>query len=130
MKIEENYPVYHDPTFEECVELAKSHWDTLRIMTYKHRDNQEVEHLVVGSGYGNTHFSLIVATRKHINGGRREMWDVDTYILYRKGPRAYFNLEDVSGHDCAGFCEWAQYFISEHINVLRDIIRESGLEVG
>ena len=57
-----NYPIYHNPTVEECQALAQhpATWDTLRVLLFDLDDQ-----LLVASGYGNTHSSLVAFYKHH-----------------------------------------------------------------
>ncbi len=113
-------PIFVNPTFDEILILAANRWGTIRILS------SETE-LILASGYGNTHSSMITRLRLHRN--RRQL-DYDSYILYHEHNTAYFNLEDVSGNDRASFRIWKKYFTEDQVALLRDLIRESELTLG
>lgn len=114
-------PIYINPTFDEILKLVENKWDSIRIVL---TDDNE---LVLASGYGSTHSSIV--KRVQIIKGKRRYGCSDTFILYHEYSMAYFNLEDVSGNDRAGYNEWRSYFTPEQTELLRDLIRESGLSL-
>ena len=120
MKLRQDCPVYLNPTDEELVELAESYWDTLRVM-----ECDEV--LVIGSGFGNTHETLVQLYKRHSGGGRtkkrwdprtqreEEVWvgatpDWDPYIFFHKVGIMLCNLGDVGGPDNALPQRWKRCF--------------------
>lgn len=126
MKLREEYPIYLDPDFAEVLEICKVGWDTLRVGTFTipYSQTLENEHLVIASGYGNIHTTLAHAIRDHFRNKRIMM---DPYILHHRGGIAYFNLEDVGGSQYARYEKWSGFFRQEHVEIFKDIIRESGL---
>jgi hypothetical protein len=120
-----NYPIYLEPTFDEIAALAGTNWDTVRIVVLLDPTTSPgtPTKLCLASGYGNTHSSIVRMLTKHM--GRSPY--TDTFILYHEGGRALLNLEDVSGNERAEYSEWSKYFSTEHLDVLRDLVRESNL---
>jgi hypothetical protein len=135
------YPCYINPSFDELIELAKSGWDTCRILVpYSDQNNNDI---VIASGYGNTHDSIqnryfihLGATliEKEVDGRIRYRWktngkrlpSMNTYILYHDYTGiAYMNLEDTGGSDKARYEKWD--LDDNHLEILKDLIRESGL---
>jgi len=110
------YFIYLNPTFEEVQKLAESMWDTCRII--KHEDD-----IVIASGLGNTHESMLKAYRTHTQNLRAMP---EAYILYHRGGIAFFNLEDLGGSRAARAARWERFFCDLHIKMLKDLIRESG----
>jgi hypothetical protein len=124
MKIaDENwYPhCYLNPTFAEILELAKSNWDTCRILI-----NVDRHELVIASGYGYTHSSA--AERYRIAVQKRRTPYCDSFILYRENSIAYLNLEDVGGLQKARFMDYGDS-LGEFEETVRDLIRESNLAI-
>src|SRR5688572_1556497 len=107
-----SYPIYWQPTFDELVALARSSWDTVRIVVSldSRVEPAQPNGLCLASGYGNTHSSIVAMLTKHL---RRRPY-TDTYILYHEGGRALMNLQDLSGNDRAEYMEWQRYFCKEH----------------
>lgn len=117
MRIREDYPIYLDPSDEELIQLAESGWDTLRVM-----EGPEV--FAIGSGFGNTHDSIIYyyAMSKGFKrekalygykwGGRWPDWDPFIFFHERSGIMLC-NLEDVSGSRRAMPSEWKDYLSSD-----------------
>jgi hypothetical protein len=134
------YPCYLNPDFGEVLELAKSGWDTIRILA-EQPHGKVVEStpgdLIIASGLGNTHSSIMDAYAKSKGGYRvvngrvryRGIPHVTPYILYHENRIALFNLEDCSGSQRARFSEAEKYFYSGHAELLRDLIRESDLSL-
>jgi hypothetical protein len=112
-------PIFLNPSFDEILELAQNRWDTIRILASK-------KDLVLASGYGNTHSSMMFCLKKHY--GRQVLY-YESFILYHNHQKAYFNLEDLSGNEEAGYIVWREYFSQEQVEILRDLIRESGLSL-
>lgn len=115
----DNYPIYLNPTFDEIVDLAKRKWDSIRILIINDSD------ICIASGYGNTHSSMVQCLRR-IKGNR---FSTDSYILYHENSLAYFNLEDVTGKRNATYRYWSECFNKDHIEIFRDLIRESDLSL-
>lgn len=121
MIIREDYPIYVNPDFDEIKQIAERGWDTLRIMASD-------EYFIIGSGYGNTHSSLVVFAKNLLK--KREMFHLLAYIMFHEGGRCYFNMdgktdqkddESMPASKALGyFCKWQQ-------ETIRDIIRESDL---
>lgn len=91
------HEVYYDPEPDEIIALTKS-FDTLRI-GFKLEKNQE--HLVVGSGYGNTH-STLSRCIEELNPRQKPNRDGIKYgglegslILYEENRRLWFNACDI-----------------------------------
>lgn len=112
------YPCYLNPSFDEVVELAKSSWDTCRILV-----NNENGDLIIASGYGNTHESISKLYSDHLKKKRRPC--TDSFILYHSNRVAFMNLEDVSGSQRARLEDWP--FDEPHLSVIKDLVRESDL---
>lgn len=138
MKLRADYPVYLNPTDNELIELAQSNWDTLRVMECDYC-------LVIGSGYGNTHETLVQLYKKHIgNGKTKERWDCrsqtmetvyvgrvpnwDPYIFFREYNIMLCNLGDVSGPDKALPSRWRREFSDERIRQFELIAQISELQ--
>lgn len=115
-----NYPVYFEPTFDEIVQLAQSNWDTIRICV------TESGNLALGSGYGNTHSSMIQRLKVHLN--QKYVW-CECYILYyaQSNHQALMNFVDITGNEAVEYREWKKHFNSEQLETLKDLIRESNL---
>lgn len=113
----EHYPIFLNPDFNECLRLAKSGWDTLRIL-------DDGENIIIASGYGNEHNTLARFGRLHL--GKR--WNADPSILYHENGIAYLNASDMGGPEKTTKI-W-KYFSDNHVEILKDIIRESGLALG
>ena len=122
MKLCKDYPIYVNPTFDEIVEMAHSHWDTMRILVTNDILDRNRHDFAIGSGYGNTHHSLVLGYRKYRG---KKHFSSDTYILYHENGRVYMNLEDVGRSARASFSAWP--LDQEHLALLRDLVRESGL---
>lgn len=122
MRIEEPnwYPCYLNPTFDEVLELARSGWDTCRILV-----NSANGDMVIASGYGNTHTSIANRYRAYT---KRKRDGLDPYILYHRNGVALLNLEDMSGHERARVEENLELF-APHEDLIRDLIRESNLSM-
>jgi hypothetical protein len=115
------YSSYLNPTFEEILELAKSGWDTCRILM-----NPDNNDLVIASGYGNTHSSI--AERYRVALGKRRIPSCESYILYHENRIALLNLEDVSGSQRARVADNLDLF-GKHQDLIKDLIRESDLSL-
>lgn len=113
-----NSPVYMNPTFDELVELAKSHWDTIRILVL-----DETNDILLASGYGNTHECLVRSWRAHTSNKRGPY--ATPYILFHEQGRAYMNCEDVSMRHREPYGRWP--LEQQHLELLRDLVRESEL---
>ena len=118
MKIRDNYPIYINPDFNEVVEMARLGWDTMRIM-------QSQEYLVIGSGYGNTHNSLMQAAKALLKP--REYHQLDPLIMYHEDGVVWFNCEDVSGNAKTPLRKMARELTLEQMTTIRELIKESGL---
>jgi hypothetical protein len=116
MKLCENFPIYLNPTFQELCELSK-HWDTLRICI-----NDNNNDFLVASGYGNTH-NTIWQYYKQID--KRAM--LSCFIMYKENGIVYLNTEDVGGNERDR--RWTKYFNAEHIDIIKDIINQSELNM-
>ncbi len=134
MKLREECPVYLNPTDSELVELCSEPWDTLRVM-----ESDEV--FVVGSGFGNTHETLVQLYKRHVGGGRtKNRWDPraqaevevyvgstphdwDPFIFFKRGSTMVCNLGDVGGPACAAPDMWRREFSDERLRQL-DIIAQ------
>lgn len=120
MKLREEYPIYLNPTDEELIELAQSGWDTLRVM-------ESDDCLVIGSGFGNTHETLVQYYKKMSGKGKtKERWDcrVQANVTVYVGPtpdwtpfiffKAYgilcCNLGDAGGPETALPARWKRCF--------------------
>lgn len=98
----EGWPaIYFDPEFDEMIELTKS-FDTLRIGGIKEKDKW---HLVIASGYGNTHSTLSRALgemnprcKPNREGLKYNGLDL-TSILFEEDGRFWFNQSDLSGSE-------------------------------
>lgn len=125
MKLRNEYPIYFEPTFPEILELAASEWDTCRIVIIDDKRVSDEEKLVIASGFGNTHTTLVEFTRKHFQLKRypygRPM------ILYHRNGIAFFNLEDIGGKDNARFERASKTLNDNHAELIKDLIRESDL---
>lgn len=104
--------IYLNPTYEECAELSRSCWDTIRVC------EDEVS-LALASGFGHTHQCVINAMRKHLNNKR---WHPSSFILYHSHGAFGWNLEDVSGKRFATFEEGLRLFEPQHRIMLKDLI--------
>lgn len=114
-----HFPIYLQPTFDELCELAKSNWDTCRVLV---TDEGE---LVIASGYGNTHTSMWQALRAY---KKNKYVHVESYIIYKEFGTLYMNLEDMGGRRAARLEQWQNYFVKqEHVDMLKDLARESSL---
>lgn len=71
------YPAYLNPTFDELIELAKSGWDTCRILW-----NEDNKDFIIASGYGNTHDS--VQSRYYIHLGATPIEREENGIIRKK----------------------------------------------
>ena len=125
------YPSYLNPSFEELLELAQSSWDTCRILV-----NNDNDDFVIASGLGNTHSSILDCYRLHLGGVRRESDNrvimrnhpsVDSFILFHSQGIAFMNLEDVSGSQYSRYEQWP--FLESHLDIIKDLIRESNLSL-
>jgi hypothetical protein len=115
------YPCYLNPDFGELMELAKSGWDTCRILV-----NPENKDFIIASGLGNTHSSMVQCYRMFL--GKRRAPATDSYILHHRGRIAYFNMEDFAeGQEYVRWPEWGADFADAHVEILKDLIRESDL---
>ncbi len=115
------YPSYLNPSFDELLELAASKWDTCRILINPLNDD-----FIIGSGYGNTHASIVERYRIHL--GRKRAPQTDTFIMYHEGGVVLFNMEDMAnGHLKTRWTEACVMFSDTHCEILKDLIRESGL---
>ncbi len=111
---------YINPDFNEILELVASRWDTCRILIH-----EKTNEMVIGSGYGNDHNSLSIRYWEY-KGKRRQV--LDPFILFRTfNGEALMNLEDISGSRNARYDEWSKHFGELHLDMLKDLIRESGL---
>jgi hypothetical protein len=117
-KITKDYPIYIDPSFEEICELATSNWDTCRILTCDDLDDV----LIIGSGYGNTHQSLVVAGKAYFNVKR--FYTSNDKILFHKNEIAF--ISEAGEEDRFRYERWKQDFTSRVVQQLKDLIRESG----
>lgn len=111
------FPMYLNPNFDEILELANSGWDTCRIL-----HNQDNNDLVIASGYGNTHSSMVERYKIHLNKKRAPY--CDSYILWKRGNRAIMNVE--------GECEkpWPIDVLgSRNEDMIKDLVRESNLSL-
>lgn len=115
------YPVYLNPTFDEILKLAKTNWDTIRIC-YEEKSKD----LYIASGYGNTHTSVSRTAKQYKNNNRLYFY---TYILYRYSGKAYMNLIDVGESDDACYDKWKHEFDSDALKILKDLVRESNLNL-
>lgn len=84
------YPCYLNPDDTELVELANSRWDTVRILTIDEPrlDGTLHEAIILASGYGNTHNTLVQNVKRSF-GLTRAPWNSD-FILFKMCGRAYF----------------------------------------
>lgn len=130
------YPSYLNPSFAEILEMAKEGWDTMRILT---SDND----IVIASGLGNTHSSLVVLYAKakgyykgvkgiRPDGSERHMFSysmptLDAAVLHHSNGIAFFNVESTGGGQYDRFDKAEKHFTSEQCEILKDLIRESGL---
>lgn len=140
MKIRDDYPIYLNPTNAELLELAESQWDSLRVMECD-------DTLVIASGYGNTHETLVQYYKKHMGGGKtKKRWnsytqsEEEVYVcrcIPDWNPFIFFhdrtgimlcNLGDVSGPDRALPSRWRKEFSVERVKQFRQIAELSGLE--
>lgn len=112
-------PCYLNPDFNEILELARSQWDTCRIAIALDSND-----MVIASGYGNTHTSILERYRLHLN--KRRTPSTDTFILYHEEGKAYLNLEDVTGKRKARIMDNLDLF-GPHAETVQDLIRESDL---
>lgn len=107
-----DYPILIDPTDDEVMQFTEK-WDTLRICT-------EGDVIAIGSGYGNTHQSIIDMV-KRVKQLRR--WHPSTYILYHCLPTFYFNLEDVGGpRESRVERVLREDFTERHRQIIQDLI--------
>lgn len=137
------YPAYVNPSFDELAELARSGWDTCRILVPYGDD--PCEDMVIASGYGNTHDSVqsryfihLGATEISIhmgNGLQRRRWktngarlpQMQSFILHHRNGIAYMNQEDTGGGQCDRADRW--HLSDKHMEILKDLIRESNLSL-
>jgi hypothetical protein len=112
-------PVYIDPDFDELMQLAKSGWDTIRLMIAD-------DHIFLASGYGNCHETIARSVRAKL--GRRA--DAGTpAILFHQGGKAFINFCDFSGPEKVAYEKWHKFLNKNEIDMLRDLVRESGLSL-
>jgi hypothetical protein len=155
------YPCYLNPSFDEILELARSHWDTCRIMCRQPHGTVVEEtpgDFVIASGQGWTHGAQMDCYAHHLGGltiedickrcgtdnsrgerrcskcyrnryRYRNVPSLTAYILHHRNGIALFNLEDSSGSQYARFDEWERYFYTAHVEMLKDLVRESGLSL-
>jgi hypothetical protein len=120
VKLCEDSHIYLNPTFNELTELSNRSWDSIRICV------TEKDDILMASGYGNTHSSIIKQYRKLEGVNKYE--SLVCFILYKEAGVAYFNTEDIVGgrlkHRSPG---WEKYFSDNHVDMIKDIIRESDL---
>lgn len=114
-------PIYFDPTFDECVELGRNSWDTLRLCVLDDKDIP-IKAFGVASGYGNDHYGVIRAMRDYYNNRHMNAVTLSTYIIYRVHGHLFFNMEDVSGHERVAWRDAKEYFCTEHWQWIRDIL--------
>jgi hypothetical protein len=120
-----SYPAYLDPTFDEMVHLADSRWDTLRVLEWE-------EGILIASGYGNTHETLVYKWRSHYNITRKygglPCWDPLIFFHDNRhdGPMLA-NMEDISGPRRAMPRQWMAMLHDRNVPFLVEIARLSGL---
>lgn len=133
------YPCYLNPTFDEIVELAKSGWDTCRILVVSSYDVERglPNDFIIASGFGNTHGSVqtryyihLGAKRIEVNGRTRwrskaNLPHLDPSILHHSNGIAYMNCEDIGGGQYDRIDKWP--LDDTHLEILKDLIRESEL---
>jgi hypothetical protein len=107
--------IYVNPDPEEIEELSKEMWDTVRITIFG-------KDIIVGSGFGHTHDTLIKAYRKLYP---KSKFLEETWILYFRGTQAM--MDDTYGIQAATYSKWHNSFIADHEAIIKDIIRERGL---
>lgn len=113
MKLREDYPIYLNPTDSELIELAESHWDTLRVM-----ECDKV--FVISSSYGNTHETLVQFYKKHV--GKIPSWN--PYIFFFENGVLLCNF---SRYDIAKPSRWRREFSEERIQQFELIAQCAGL---
>jgi hypothetical protein len=139
--LREDHPIYLNPSDKELITLAESGWDSLRVM-----ENDET--LIIGSGYGNTHETLVQFYKKYAGGGKtKERWDprgqrmekvfvcpawrlpsFDPLILFYDARKILLcNLTDVGGSEFALPREWKKVISNERIRQFTLIAECSGL---
>lgn len=112
------YPCYLNPTFDEIIELSKSGWDTCRILI-----NDDNDDIIIASGLGNTHSSIV--ERYHIHLGKKRAPQTSPFIMHRSEGIVYMNQEDIGGSQYDRIDKWL--IEGKNLDILRDLIRESGL---
>ncbi len=155
------YPCYLNPSFDEILELAKSGWDTCRILADQPHGSvvdSTPGDIVIASGMGWTHSAQMDAYANHLGGltiedtctkcgtdnsrgerrcskchrnryRYRNVPSLTSYIMHQRNGIALFNLEDCSGSQYARFDEWERCFYNGHVEILKDLVRESGLSL-
>ena len=139
MKLRSDYPIYLNPTDAELIELGESRWDTLRVLS-----GPDV--LVIASGYGNTHETLVQRYKRHSGGGKtskrydpRYQQEMDIYVgpcldwesyifFYDHRKVMLCNLGDVSGPEAASPSRWRREFDAERVRQFRLVAEASGLD--
>jgi hypothetical protein len=117
MKITNDYPIYIDPTFDEICELAKSKWDTIRICRI-----EDLDCIILASGYGNTHASLVNAVKSYFN--LKSVWIDNCAIIWYRNNIAYMSEE---GESQKHFND--KLYKDSDNAIIKDLIRESGLSL-
>lgn len=108
-------PIYYNPTFDECLELAHEYWDTLRILVEVKSNT-----FFIASGLGNTHQDIITVAKPYFKNLGIRFPVYDDAIVYHEQGLAKFNKKDCV---ITGFNKLDDI----HCDILRDIIRESNL---
>lgn len=111
------YPMYLNPDFGEILELAKSGWDTCRILY-----NESNSDIIIASGLGNTHNSMVIRYKEYLNKKRAPY--CDSYILWRNR-----NQQCILNPEGDGQEPWGLDVLGKHEELIRDLIRESGYSV-
>jgi len=133
MKLGKYYPVYLNPTIQELTELAENQWDSLRVLT-----GDDI--FLIGSGYGNTHNTLMFHYGEHLQLPRRErmgytghVWRgkcpyLDPYIFFHDNSGIMLaNLGDVGGPEKAMPRKWKKSMSAKDVETMVFIAELSNL---
>jgi hypothetical protein len=112
-------PVFMDPTFDEIVELAKSHPDTLRICDGGY---DEGGHVALASGLGNTHDSVLKVARPV--WGR--YWSGADHILYKGDTLWWWNMEHINGRKAVSLDRGLIIVSPQCRQIVRDFVNVLG----
>lgn len=116
------YPVYLDISPQDIQDITAQSWDTLRVLVIS--DTLE---LVVATGYGNTHSTMV----RHLTAHKkmRRIQTDDSIIYFEREKIAYANDTCFGQGEKIPVSKWDILYESQHIDILKLLCIERGLKM-